>query len=61
MSITPGGHGHPSLGSPRGSRGTVMECGMASAGVPGSPGDELIALTPDGLDQVEAELGADPP
>src|ERR1700751_2766780 len=25
------------------------------------PGDELIALTPHGLDQVEAKLGAQPP
>src|SRR5579871_858671 len=27
----------------------------------GLPGDELIALTPHGLDQVEAEFGAQPP
>src|SRR3984885_1796890 len=60
-SITPGGHGQPSLGSQPGKRGTVVARGTAPASVPGSPGDELIALTPYGLDQVEAELGADPP
>src|ERR1700733_1833901 len=61
VSITTGGHGQPSLGSQTGSPGTVVACGTAPASVPGSPGDELIALTPYGLDQVEAELGADPP
>src|ERR1700761_3273053 len=61
VSMTPGGQGQPSRGSQRGNRGRVTACGIVPASVPGSPGDELIALTPHGLDQVEAELGADPP
>src|SRR6201996_2598220 len=61
VSITPGGQGHPKRGSQRGSRETVNACGTVSDSLSHSLGDELIALTPYGLDQVETELGANPP
>src|ERR1700757_3006574 len=58
VSITPGGQGHPK----RGSREALNACGTVSDdSLSHSLGDELIALTPHGLDQVEAELGANPP
>src|ERR1700722_19483661 len=57
VSITPGGQGQPR----RASHGAVSACGIVPASAPGSPGDELITLTPYGLDQLEAQLGAEPP
>src|ERR1700761_8594163 len=62
VSITPGGQGHPRRDSQRGSREAVNACGaVPDDSLSHSLGDELIALTPHGLDQVEAELGANPP
>src|ERR1700743_1023605 len=40
--------------------GATSIAGMSIAAVP-ALGDELISLTPHGLDQLEAELGTDPP
>src|ERR1700722_935207 len=44
-----------------GSQDAAGSCGVESGRASRSASDELIALTPHGLDQVEAELGAQPP
>src|ERR1700688_2917594 len=56
MSIARGGYGQPKAGR-RGRRGRRGAGGSFSAA---SARHELIALTPDRLDQFEAELGAEP-
>src|ERR1700733_8806707 len=61
VSSTPGDQGQPSRLSKRGCRGARITRGTVAELASSSLVDKLIALTPHGLDQFEAELGAEAP